>query len=465
MLRAIAGPDMVVLARDVQIRGENLSTVGDFTVQRRRDVLLRPHLAAASHLPVPEPVDAKPRSRRRRNTGASGIALTYRRPVPEPVLRSLITLKALTYGPTGGIVAAPTTSLPEQLGGARNWDYRYCWLRDATLTLLALMDAGYYDEAQAWRDWLLRAVAGSPSRCRSCTASAGERRLTEWEVPWLPGYEGSRPVRIGNAAHGQFQLDVYGEVIDALHQARRGGLAGERRRVAAPARAASSISRRSGASPTRASGRSRGHAQHFTTPRSWPGSPSTARSRAPSSSASRARSSAGARCATRSTPRSARKGFDAELGTLRPGVRLEAARREPAAACRSSAFSPPTTRASRHGARHRARACCVDGFVLRYDTAPNRRRAAARRGRIPRLQLLARRCLVLLGRHDEARDAVRAAARAAQRRRPARRGVRPAAARQVGNFPQAFSHVALVNTAFNIQRAERRAAPRRTGTR
>ena len=141
--------------------------------------------------------------------------------------RSLITLKALTYRPTGGIVAAPTTSLPEQLGGSRNWDYRFCWLRDATLTLLALINAGYSAEAKDWRNWLLRAVAGSPAQMQIMYGLAGERRLTEWEVPWLPGYAGSRPVRIGNGAHGQLQLDVYGEVMDVLHQARRGGLAAD----------------------------------------------------------------------------------------------------------------------------------------------------------------------------------------------------------------------------------------------
>ena len=143
-----------------------------------------------------------------------------------PVRRSLITLKALTYAPTGGIVAAPTTSLPERIGGVRNWDYRYCWLRDATLTLLALMDAGYYDEARAWREWLVRAVAGRPEQMQIMYGIAGERRLPEFEVPWLAGYEGSKPVRVGNAAAAQLQLDVYGELIDTLYQACKGGLAG-----------------------------------------------------------------------------------------------------------------------------------------------------------------------------------------------------------------------------------------------
>ena len=138
--------------------------------------------------------------------------------------RSLIVLKSLTYAPTGGMAAAPTTSLPEFIGGPRNWDYRFCWLRDATLTLLSLMNAGYYDEAQMWREWLLRAAAGSPRQIQIMYGLRGERRLTEWEVPWLPGYENSAPVRIGNAAHSQLQLDIFGEVMDALHQARQGGL-------------------------------------------------------------------------------------------------------------------------------------------------------------------------------------------------------------------------------------------------
>src|SRR5262249_19472760 len=146
-------------------------------------------------------------------------------PWREPVERSLIVLKALTYAPTGGLVAAATTSLPEKFGGQRNWDYRYCWLREATWTLLAFMNTGYFDEARGWREWLLRAVAGSPSQMQIMYGLSGERRLTEFEIPWLPGYENSAPVRIGNDAHRQIQLDVYGELLDALHQGRQGGLA------------------------------------------------------------------------------------------------------------------------------------------------------------------------------------------------------------------------------------------------
>ena len=227
VLRAIAGPDMVTLRTPALLRGENLSTVAEFTVAEGEAMpFVLTH--SPSHLPLPASIDAleaqfdieaRWRAWSSRCHGAGEWT--------EAVERSLITLKALTYHRTGGVVAAPTTSLPEQLGGVRNWDYRYCWLRDATLTLLALMNAGYYDEASAWRAWLERAIAGSPAQVQIMYGIAGERRLGEWTVPWLPGYEGAQPVRIGNAAALQLQLDVYGELMDALYLARKGGLAGD----------------------------------------------------------------------------------------------------------------------------------------------------------------------------------------------------------------------------------------------
>jgi GH15 family glucan-1,4-alpha-glucosidase len=215
---------MVILKTPAPLHGKDFKTVGDFSVAEGETLPFvmsywRSHLAPE---PARDPHELllSTETTWRKWTAKSRSA----GPWAEIVDRSLITLKALTYARTGGIVAAPTTSLPEQIGGARNWDYRFCWLRDATLTLLALMNAGYYEEAHDWREWLLRAAAGAPSQLQIMYGIAGERRLTEWEIPWLPGYRDSRPVRVGNAAHGQLQLDVYGELMDALHQSRKGGL-------------------------------------------------------------------------------------------------------------------------------------------------------------------------------------------------------------------------------------------------
>jgi GH15 family glucan-1,4-alpha-glucosidase len=223
-LRAIAGPDMAVLRTPVHLKGKDMTTVGSFTVSRGETVPLI-LTYARSHKPLPNALDPTAALRDTEKFWTEWSAKC--RPAgewTEAVRRSVMTLKALTYAPTGGIVAAPTTSLPEELGGERNWDYRYCWLRDATLTLLGAMHAGYYEEAQAWREWLLRAVAGSPDQLQIMYGIGGERRLTEWVAEWLPGYEKSVPVRIGNAAHVQLQLDVFGEIMDVYYQARRCGL-------------------------------------------------------------------------------------------------------------------------------------------------------------------------------------------------------------------------------------------------
>ncbi len=215
-MSAVAGPDSAYLRSPVPVRGEDWATVGEFTVRPGERV---PFVLSwrDSYLPPPRPVDAETALTDtvafwQEWTGRGRVNGPYR----EEVQRSLITLKALTYAPTGGIVAAPTTSLPEQIGGPRNWDYRYCWLRDATGTLQSLLGAGYVDEARAWRDWLLRAVAGDPARLQIMYGIDGRRRLPETELGWLAGYEGSTPVRTGNAAADQLQLDVWGEVLDGL---------------------------------------------------------------------------------------------------------------------------------------------------------------------------------------------------------------------------------------------------------
>jgi GH15 family glucan-1,4-alpha-glucosidase len=226
-ISAVAGPDTLYCRSDVELRGENLHTVADFTVaagERVSFVLTW----CQTHHPEPEKKDPE------RTVQETEIwwrkwssRCTYQGEWRDAVLRSLITLKALTYAPTGGIVAAATTSLPEVIGGVRNWDYRYCWLRDATFTLYALIVGGYTQEAEAWRHWLVNAVAGTPADMNIMYGLAGERRLTEIDLEWLPGYENSKPVRTGNAAYKQHQLDVYGEVMDAFHVARRHGLTEE----------------------------------------------------------------------------------------------------------------------------------------------------------------------------------------------------------------------------------------------
>jgi GH15 family glucan-1,4-alpha-glucosidase len=219
-LLAICGQDMTVLRTPVETRGEDLTTVADFWVNEGETI---PFVLTygPSHLPVPKPINPAHALQDTEDFWVEWCShCTYQGDHRDLVMRSLITLKALTYGPTGGIVAAPTTSLPEKLGGQRNWDYRFCWLRDATFTLLALMNSGYTEEASAWHNWLLRAVAGAPVNMQIMYGIMGRRRLLEWESNWLPGYGGAQPVRVGNAAHAQLQLDVYGELIDAFHQSR-----------------------------------------------------------------------------------------------------------------------------------------------------------------------------------------------------------------------------------------------------
>src|SRR5215470_216991 len=224
-VRAIAGPNQAVLRSPVPLEGKNFATVAEFDVVEGECipfVLTR----GQSHLQTPPEIDWNAAFHETESFWRDWSSrCSHLGPWREAVKRSLLTLKALTYAETGGIVAALTTSLREQLGGERNWDYRFCWLRDATFTLMALVSAGYGDEARAWGQWLRRSVAGSPHQLQIMYGLSGERQLIEWEVPWLPGYRAAAPVRVGNAASAQLQLDVYGELIDAMHQGRMLSLA------------------------------------------------------------------------------------------------------------------------------------------------------------------------------------------------------------------------------------------------
>jgi GH15 family glucan-1,4-alpha-glucosidase len=460
-LRAIAGPDMVLLRTPVRLVGQNLTTVGEFTVAAGETV---PFILtyAPSHSSPSEPID-----------GQSALAATERfwatwanrcRPpahCSDAVLRSLITLKALTYQPTGGIVAAPTTSLPERLGGIRNWDYRFCWLRDATLTLLALMDAGFHDEAQSWREWLIRAVAGSPEQAQIMYGIAGERRLTELEVPWLPGYEDSRPVRIGNAACSQLQLDAFGEVSDALYQARCKGLAASESGWALQ-RALLSHLEDVWTEPDEGIWEMRGGRQHFTYSKvmAW-----LAFDRAIKSAEKFAlegpldhwREVAAAIHAD-----VCRRGYDRELGSF---VQSYGSKQLDASLLLLPmiGFLPAEDPRVRETLRAVERRLLVDGLVMRYDTAGSPDGLPAGEGVFLACSFWLVDAYVMQHRWHDARVLFR-------RLLDLRNDVGllgeeydPSTRRLVGNFPQAFTHVALVNSAFNLTRLEeaeeRRAEP------
>jgi len=409
---------------------------------------------APSHVPPPEPLNPEAAlegtesfwtgwSKKCQPTGHCSDA----------VVRSLITLKALTYWRTGGIVAAPTTSLPEHLGGTRNWDYRLCWLRDATLTLLALMNAGFSDEAQAWREWLLRAVAGSPEQVQIMYGIAGERRLTELEVPWLPGYEGSAPVRIGNAAHGQRQHDVFGEVMDALHQARSHGLAASESGWALQQAFLSHLER-IWTEPDQGIWEIRGERRHFTYSKvmAW-----VAFDRALKSAEQfglegpldRWREVAAAIHTD-----VCRRGFDRELDSFIQSYdskQLDAS----LLLLPQVGFLPPDEPRVRGTVQAIERRLLVDGFVMRYDTAASNDGLPPGEGAFLACSFWLVDAYILQHRWQDARALF-------DRLLALRNDVGllseeydPRMGRLVGNFPQAFTHVALINSAFNLTRSEK----------
>jgi len=449
-VRAIGGPDSLSLHTPVETRGEQLTTVADFIVSQgdRVPFVLTWNL---SHLPSIEPADAE---RALAETEAwwkdwSG-RCTYKGPYREQVLRSLITLKALTYAPTGGIVAAPTTSLPEAVGGVRNWDYRHCWLRDATFTLYSLMMAGYRDEACAWRDWLLRAVAGDPAQLQIMYGPAGERRLTELELDWLPGYEGSAPVRIGNAAVRQLQLDVYGEVMDTLHQARRIGIASDE--FSWPLQRHLLEYLETGWSqPDEGIWEVRGPRRHFTHSKvmAW-----VAVDRAVKDIETyglpgdverwkRLRETIHAEvCARGYDP--GRRSFVQYYG----GRELDAS----LLMIPLVGFLPADDERVRATVDAIERELCVDGFVMRYQTS----QSGHVDGRPP-VEGVFIACTFwladnywLLGRQDEARRLFERLLTVANDVGLLSEQYDPRTRRLLGNFPQAFSHVSLINTACNL---------------
>jgi len=456
-ITATAGPDALVLHTPVETHGEGYSTVADFTVSAGQELSFS--LAwYASHVEVPGPRNAAQSLKRTETWWREWAkACNYDGAWRDIVQRSLTTLKALTYAPTGGIVAAPTCSLPEWIGGVRNWDYRFCWLRDATFTLLAFIHAGYEDEARAWRGWLLRAVAGDPADLQIMYGPAGERRLTEWEVPWLPGYEGSRPVRIGNAASEQFQLDVYGEVIDALYQARRVGISGH---DASPRDLILALLESLEAGwrlPDEGIWEVRGPRQHFTHSKvmAW-----VAFDRAVRAVQEFAIDDDASRVAHWSNIRDeihaevCANAYDEER---RAFVQAYGSSNLDAALLMIPlvGFLPATDERVRGTVDAIQRELTTDGLVMRYTSDGTVDGLPPGEGVFLPCTFWLVDNLALMGRVDQARDLFTRLVALANDLGLLAEEYDPRSGRQLGNFPQAFTHVALVNSAVNLSRIER----------
>ena len=451
-ISAIAGPDRLVFRTSVPIVNKHFKTTAEFTVEagRRVEFILSWH---PSHKPSPPALDC---SQAVEATASwwrewSG-RCTYDGPWKDDVLRSLITLKALTHARTGGILAAATTSLPEHLGGVRNWDYRYCWLRDATFTLLALLGGGYVDEAQAWRRWLHRAVAGDPAKTNIMYGLAGERRLPELELPWLPGYAGSKPVRIGNAATEQFQLDVYGEVLDSLYQARKNGLEPEKSGWSVAA-ALARVVEKAWREQDEGIWEVRGPRRHFTHSKvmAW-----VALDRAVKSVEEYGLPGPVDRwrqCRDEIHRAICEGGYDKDLGSF---VQYFGSKHLDASLLMIPlvGFLPASDPRVRGTVEAIEKNLMRDDFVQRYDTRTDTDGLPAGEGAFLPCTFWLADNYHLLGRTDDARNLF-------ERLLSLRNDVGllaeeydPHARRQVGNFPQAFSHVGLVNTAMNLSRRD-----------
>ena len=453
-LVAVAGPDALVLRAPVETKGVGHSTVAEFTVRAGQRVPF--NLAwYPSHQDLPRP----------RNTAWSlsrteswwhnwSKKWTYDGDYPEAVQRSVITLKALTYAPTGGIVAAPTTSLPEWIGGVRNWDYRFCWLRDATFTLLSLLHAGYEEEAKAWRGWLLCATAGEPDDLQIMYGPAGERRLTEWEVPWLSGYQGSKPVRVGNAASEQFQLDVYGEVIDALYESRRGAIVDRDLHALDLILALVDFLEDAWKRPDEGIWEVRGPRQHFTHSKvmAWVAFDRVVRGL--HEFGTQDDIDAATRFAAIRDEIHAEvcaKAYDADRKTF---VQAYGSSNLDAALLMMPlvGFLPATDERMEGTVAAIQRELTTDGFVRRYSTDAAVDGLPPGEGVFLPCTFWLADNLALMGRVDEGRALFERLVGLANDVGLLAEEYDPESGRQLGNFPQAFTHVALVNSGFNLSR-------------
>jgi GH15 family glucan-1,4-alpha-glucosidase len=451
-IQAIAGPDLLRIASPVKLHGENMKTVSEFEVREGERV---PFVLtwSSSHRPFRHGIDPE------RALGETEAAwkkwanrCLYKGDYSAVVRRSLLTLKALTYAPTGGLAAAVTTSLPERLGGVRNWDYRYCWLRDATFTLYSLMTAGYVDEARAWRDWLLRAIAGDPARLQILYGLRGERRTTEAEIPWLDGYEGAKPVRIGNAAYEQRQLDVYGEVMDALHFSRRMGIQGMDAAWALQRKLLDYLEG-AWAQPDEGIWEVRGPRRQFTHSKimAWVAVDRAIRTVEQFGTDGPVDRWKRTRADIHETV--CREGYDADLGSF---VQYFGAKELDASLLMIPlvGFLDCHDRRVVGTVRAIERHLMKNGFVARYATNPDVDGLPRGEGAFLACSFWLADNYVLLGRRDDARALFERLVGLANDVGLLSEQYDPKERRLLGNFPQAFSHVALVNTAFNLARPE-----------
>jgi GH15 family glucan-1,4-alpha-glucosidase len=451
-IEAIAGANATHLRTPAATRGENATITTEFTVAKGQRV---PFVLTWHRSFDPDPGAINPEAALRNTLSWweewSGNC-TYRGAWRRQVIRSLITLKAMTYQRSGGIVAAPTTSLPEHLGGVRNWDYRYCWLRDATLSLLALVNCGYLEEATAWREWLLRAIAGDPAELQIMYGVGGERRLEEYEVPWLAGYERSRPVRVGNAAHAQFQLDVYGEMADAMHHARLAGL------QTAPAgwalgRTLVRFVEQVWDAPDEGIWEVRGPRQHFTHSKvmAWVAIDRAIKSAEQFNLDAPLDRWRAVRTAIHD--RVCRDGFSTRLNSFVQSFDsdlLDAA----LLMIPVVGFLPPEDPRVKGTVAAIEKHLLRDGFVLRYDTSKSNDGLPAGEGVFLPCSFWLADSYALTGERDKARELFTRLTGLCNDVGLLSEEYDSAGQRLIGNFPQAFSHIALVNTALNLSRTD-----------